>query len=246
MFPFCGQSLVREPLASWKSCWSHLSLLAYPDFSKPFTLHADASGKGLGAVRDGKNHPIAFASRTLSKHEQRYEITEWETLAVVWSLQHFRAYLYGHRCTAYTDHAPVRCLLKTKHPLGKLARWGEIVAEFDLEVKHKPGRSNANADALSHAPLDQPDKEKDEDVFHSVQVGITANAEETDQSELMELQKQDPELKTILLFSECGTLPYDENAAKKVVLTSSRFTLLNQVLYRIDDSHGHRLHICVP
>ena len=42
---------------------------------------------------DGVSHPVAFASCTLSKHEQRYGITELETLAVVWGLQHFRAYL---------------------------------------------------------------------------------------------------------------------------------------------------------
>ena len=227
-------------------------LLAYPDFSKPFILHTDASGKGLGAVLeqeqgDGKNHPVAFASRTLSKHEERYGITELETLAVVWSLRHFRAYLYGHKCTIYTDHAPVRSLLKTKHPSGKLARWGETVAEFDLEVKYKPGRKNANADALSRSPLDQVDTEEDEEVFHSVQVGaIVADAEEIDQSELVELQKQDPELKTVVSFLEHGTLPVDENAAKKIALAGCRFTILDQVLYWIDDSRGHRLRVCVP
>ena len=88
-------------------------VLAYPDFLKPFMLHTDASGKGLGAVleqeqADGKNHPIAYASRTLSPHEQWYGITELETLAVMWSLRHFHAYLYGHKCVVYTDHSPVK------------------------------------------------------------------------------------------------------------------------------------------
>ena len=76
-------------------------ILAYPDFSKPFVLHTDASlGRGQGAVleqleqADEKYHPIAYASPTLSPHEQQYGITELETLAVVWSLRHFQAYLY--------------------------------------------------------------------------------------------------------------------------------------------------------
>ena len=71
-------------------------VLSYPDFSEPFQLHTDASGEGLGAVleqkSDGVCHPVAFASRTLSKHKQRYGITELETLGVVWGLHHFRAY----------------------------------------------------------------------------------------------------------------------------------------------------------
>ena len=75
----------------------HLSELAnntsgvtYPNFNKPFQLHTDASGQGLGAMLeqqfDGLSHPVAFASRSLSKHEQRYGITELEILAVIWGL----------------------------------------------------------------------------------------------------------------------------------------------------------------
>ena len=84
-------------------------VLSYPDFSEPFQLHTDASGEGLRAVleqkSDGVCHPVAFASRTLSKHEQRYGITELETLGVVWGLRHFRAYLYGHHVTV-SVHRP--------------------------------------------------------------------------------------------------------------------------------------------
>jgi hypothetical protein len=62
----------------------------------------------------------------------------------------------------------------------------------------------------------------------------------------VKLQTQDPELNTVVSFLEHGTLPADENVAKKIALASSRFTLLDQVLYWIDDSREHRLRICVP
>ena len=52
----------------------------------------------------------------------------------------------------YTDHAPVRSLLNTRHPSGKLARWSESIAELDLEILYKPGPKNANADAVSRSP----------------------------------------------------------------------------------------------
>lgn len=63
-------------------------LLAYPDFTKHFVLHTDASGEGLGAVleqeqQDNLLHPIAFASRMLSKPERKYGITELEALGVI-------------------------------------------------------------------------------------------------------------------------------------------------------------------
>ena len=84
-------------------------VLCYPDFSRPFALETDASGVGLGAVlaqeqADGTVRPIAYASRSLQKHEQNYGITELEGLGVVWAVKHFRAYLHGHRCTVYSVH----------------------------------------------------------------------------------------------------------------------------------------------
>jgi hypothetical protein len=46
-------------------------ILAHPDFSKKFILDTDASTEAIGAVLsqeiDGKERPIAFASRALTK-----------------------------------------------------------------------------------------------------------------------------------------------------------------------------------
>ena len=52
-------------------------ILAYANFTKPFKLHTDACGTGLGAVlyqiwEDGTEVVIAYASRSLSKAESHY------------------------------------------------------------------------------------------------------------------------------------------------------------------------------
>ena len=69
-------------------------VLAFPDFTKPFTLGTDASNTGIGGVpakldEQGQEHVIAFASRTLSKAEHRYCVTRRELLAVVMFTQQF-------------------------------------------------------------------------------------------------------------------------------------------------------------
>ena len=84
-------------------------IFAFPDFDKSFVLETDASIQGLGAVlsqkqADGKLHPVAYASRSLASNEERYAITDLETLAVVWAISHFEYYLYGHNVTIHTDH----------------------------------------------------------------------------------------------------------------------------------------------
>ena len=94
--PFVWTKACEGAFVCLKELLTSPPVLAYPDFSKPFMLHTDASGTGLGAVLeqvqdDGNLHPVAFASRTLSKHEVKYGITELETLAVIWALRHFRA-----------------------------------------------------------------------------------------------------------------------------------------------------------
>ncbi len=97
-------------------------VLAYPNFQEPFVLETDASIKGSGAVLsqrqgDGRMHPVAYASRALSPSEKNYSISELETLAVVWAINHYHAYLYGHEVTVFTDHSAVKAILETLSPM---------------------------------------------------------------------------------------------------------------------------------
>ena len=69
----------------------------YPDFCKPFIVDTDASnganGGVLSQIRNGKEHPVAYCSQTLTKYEQNYSTTRKELLAVVHALQKFCCYL---------------------------------------------------------------------------------------------------------------------------------------------------------
>ena len=61
--------------------WSLLEalVLKFTDYSKPFILETDASLDGLGVVllqegEDGKLHPIAYGSQSLTKAEKNYHL----------------------------------------------------------------------------------------------------------------------------------------------------------------------------
>jgi hypothetical protein len=71
------------------------TVLAYPDFSKPFEIYTDASSMQLGAVITQDNRPIAFFSRKLSETQQKYSVTEIVLLAIVEKLKEFKGMLWG-------------------------------------------------------------------------------------------------------------------------------------------------------
>ena len=82
-------------------------------------------------------------------------MTELETLAIVWTVQYFRAYLLGHQPTVFTDHSACTSLLNHPQPSSKLARWDLTIQDVDLVIKYRTGKSNANANELSHNPVSQ-------------------------------------------------------------------------------------------
>ncbi|KAB0793022.1 hypothetical protein PPYR_12642 [Photinus pyralis] len=153
---FIWTSEQQEAFEKLKLILSSEPILQYPDFSKPFCLTTDASNYAIGAVLSQgqipNDLPIAYASRTLNHAEGNYSTIEKELLAIVWSIKHFRPYLYGQKFKIITDHRPLTWLFNVKDPGSRLIRWRLLLEEYDYEINYKPGELNKNADALSRNP----------------------------------------------------------------------------------------------
>lgn len=51
-----------------------------------------------------------------------------------------------------SDHQALIWLFNLKEPKGRIARWIEILSEYDFSIEYRPGSKHANADALSRCP----------------------------------------------------------------------------------------------
>ena len=95
-----------------KSLITLAPVLTLPDEGQPYRVEADGSGVATSAVllqfsrEDGKWHPVAFPSKSLSPVKRNYEIHDTEMLAIVHVLEEWRHYLEGacHPIEIWTDH----------------------------------------------------------------------------------------------------------------------------------------------
>ena len=128
-------------------------ILSFPDFSKPFLLEMDASGKGLGAVlsqkqSDGQYHPTAYASHIMNETEQRYH-SKWAVT------EQFHEYLspYGknrNEFVVHTDNNPLTYIFSTANLDAAGQRWVAHLTSYNFALEYQKGKDNTVADFLSH------------------------------------------------------------------------------------------------
>ncbi|GJX42593.1 putative reverse transcriptase domain-containing protein [Tanacetum coccineum] len=105
-------------------------ILALPEGTENFVVYCDASHKGFGAVLMQREKVIAVLHLDSGEH-----------------------YLYGTKCTVYTDHKSLQYILDQKELNMRQRRWIELLSDYDSriiyigrkisEIRYHPGKANA-------------------------------------------------------------------------------------------------------
>ncbi len=96
-------------------------------------------------------------------------------------------YLRGKKFQIRSDHQVLRWLRTFKEPEGQLARWQDMLADFDFEVVYRLGEKHSNADALSRIPMREIHASAE-----CIVVGVDAISIHSAQSNWAQAQAQDP------------------------------------------------------
>ncbi len=221
-------------------------ILAFPDFQREFLLATDASGFGIGAVLsqvldDELEHPIAFASRALQKHERNYSTIEKECLAIVWGIKEFKHYLYGRPFVVITDHSPLSYMYQSTTDSTRLQKWRLQLQQYVFEVRYRRGAANANADGLSRILPEEPTETNQE----NPQTDVKATTEDaqihalTPTSDMYQRQMKDPELRPLIDYLANGKLPDSESESHRIQFLAQHHKLdLNGTLLWAHEGPG--------
>eukprot|EP00731_Ephydatia_muelleri_P003528 Em0001g3528a len=228
--PWEWTGLCDEAFAQLKTKLSSPPILSFPQFNMQFT------------------------------QERQYCATRREMLALIWAIQYFKPYLWGRPFKVRTDHSALKWLKIFKDPHGQVARWLEILSEYDFTVEHRPGLKHGNADSLSRLPCRQCGASQDQvENLYSLEAAL-AQATESDlalwlpiltPTDQETLQNKDPALARVMVWVESNSFPKsfpkDGGYWLQTLWAQQKYLVLrNGVLYRRwEDIPGKGLNKCL-
>lgn len=238
------QSEQQEAFSELINAVEKIATLNFYSLSNKTLLFADASPFGLAGVlaqvdENGTTRPIAFASKSLSKADQRLSQTEKEAMALVWAVENFDYFLRGRSFDLLTDHKPLEIIFKRKAPTSSLTsarieRWRLRIQEYDARVKYVPGKKMI-ADFLSRAGCTDVETHFDIDTEEAINFIVTKACEAITEEELRQCSLEDTQFHVIR-----EALRYDSwtPAVRKFELIKNELTDVQGILLR-----GHKIII---
>ena len=134
-----------------KAAVNNAPKLFFIDYESEIHLYTDASLIGIGAylcqIKDGKEMPIAFYSRSLREDERAWGIPCLEAYAIWQAFKNFDYLLRDAKCHVHTDHKNLTYIKENGSE--KVIRWKLDLMEYDFDLHVIKGSDNVIADYLS-------------------------------------------------------------------------------------------------
>jgi hypothetical protein len=151
--------LLTQQFNAIKRAFSTAPFLKFPDFNKRFAVATDASQTGVGGVlyqpdddddTITANNIVAIVSKQLTQSQQRYPVYKKELWGLVYCLRKFHTFIHGRKAVnVHTDHKPLIHIFKQTNLATALQQWLDVILDYDLVIKYRPGVMNVLPDALS-------------------------------------------------------------------------------------------------
>jgi hypothetical protein len=167
-----------------------------PNFTLPFTLAADSSGSGIGAVLMQEGRPISFLSKTLGPKAATLSTYEKEALAILEALKKWKHYLVSTSVIIRTDQQSLKYIQEQRLAKGIQHKLLVKLLGYTYRVEYKQGRENRVADALSRAT-------------HSKEVMAISQAVPVWKEQVIHSYEEDPHCLDLLskLSIDCQAVP---------------------------------------
>ena len=153
-------------------------ILRQLDYTKAFFLATNASTYSVGTVllQEGELNlqtqkpmlcPVTYYSNTFTPMERNYDIYEREFLGVLKALKHFRPHITATEIpvTILTDHANLTHWKATRKVNRRVMRWFAEIQDYNLTIKHVPGKIHTAPDMLSRPPGTNQGKSDNTDII---------------------------------------------------------------------------------
>ncbi|UYV77306.1 hypothetical protein LAZ67_15000449, partial [Cordylochernes scorpioides] len=140
-----------------ESLTTHPTLHLYQE-GLPCQVYCNTSTFGIAGILkqvypDGKTYPVQHFSRSLRGHERNYSDLELQCLAIVESVDNFRACLMGRKFTILSDHPALQWLKEIKAPSGRLFRWRLRLSRYEYEVRSINGVQQYETGVVTRIPF---------------------------------------------------------------------------------------------
>ena len=146
---FVWNARCEEAFQELKRRLTSAPILIIPDRGQGYTMYCDASRSELGCVLMQSMRVVAYGSRQLKNHEQKYPTQDMELAAVVFTLKIWCHYLYGEQFEVYSDHKSMKYIFTQRDLNMRQHKWMEFLEDYDFTLHYHSGKANVVADALS-------------------------------------------------------------------------------------------------